>query len=103
MKAVAIYARIQHLLGDQATHDARAGDDDIGSGFAVHSHLSFVLHLNTEKGRGSRSNNCRDVFRAERDVAVLDDLERNLVLNLFDAEGWRRLVLDDEAPDLVIG
>ena len=36
-------------------------------------------------------------------MAVLDDLERNLFLNLFDAEGWRRLVLDDEAPDLVIG
>jgi hypothetical protein len=36
-------------------------------------------------------------------VAVLDDLERNFVLNLFDAEGWRRLVLDDEALDLVIG
>jgi hypothetical protein len=36
-------------------------------------------------------------------VAVLDDVERNLVLNLFDAEGCRRLVLDDEALDLVIG
>jgi hypothetical protein len=36
-------------------------------------------------------------------VAVLDDLEHNLDLTLFDAEGWRRLVLDDEALDLVIG
>ena len=36
-------------------------------------------------------------------MAVLDDLERNLVLNLFDAEGWRRLVLDDEALDSVVG
>ena len=36
-------------------------------------------------------------------MAVVDDLERNLLLNLFDAEGWRRIVLDDEALDLVIG
>jgi len=31
-----------------------------------------------------------------RDLAVLDDLQRNLVLHLLDAEPVRRLVLDDE-------
>ena len=36
-------------------------------------------------------------------MAVLDDLERNLVLDLLDAEAGRRLVLDDEALDLVVG
>ena len=36
------------------------------------------------------------------DHAVLDDLERNLVMNLFDAESGCRLVLDDEALDLVV-
>src|SRR6267378_4059165 len=39
----------------------------------------------------------------QRDVTVLDDLERNLVLDLLDAEAGRRLVLDDEALDLVVG
>src|SRR5882672_5471298 len=39
----------------------------------------------------------------QRDLAVLDHLERDLVLNLFDAEAGRRLVLDDEALDLVVG
>jgi hypothetical protein len=34
-------------------------------------------------------------------MAVLDDLERNLVLDLVDAEAGRGLVLDDEALDLV--
>src|SRR5208283_3516497 len=38
-----------------------------------------------------------------RDVPVLDDLERNLVLDFLDAEARRRLVLDDEALDLVVG
>ena len=33
----------------------------------------------------------------QRDVTVLDDLERNLVLDLLDAKTGRRLVLDDEA------
>jgi hypothetical protein len=36
-------------------------------------------------------------------VAVLDDLERNLVLDFLDAETGCRLVLDDEALDLIIG
>ena len=39
----------------------------------------------------------------QRDLAVLDDLERDLVLDLLDAEAGRRLVLDDEALDLVVG
>src|SRR5215470_12943784 len=39
----------------------------------------------------------------QRDLAVLDDLQRDLVLNLLDAEPGRRLVLDDEALDLVVG
>src|SRR5580658_5659389 len=38
----------------------------------------------------------------ERDVTVLNDLERNLVLDLVDTEARRRLVLDDEALDLVV-
>src|SRR6185436_1456705 len=38
----------------------------------------------------------------QRDLAVLDHLERNLVLDLLDAEAGRRLVLDDEALDLVV-
>ena len=36
------------------------------------------------------------------DLAVLDHLERHLVLDLLDAEAGRRLVLDDEALDLVV-
>src|SRR3984885_15511846 len=35
-------------------------------------------------------------------MAVLDHLERNLVLDLLDTEAGRRFVLDDEALDLVI-
>src|SRR5262249_21344254 len=38
-----------------------------------------------------------------RDLAVLDDLERDLVLHLLDAEAGRALVFDDEAFDLVVG
>src|SRR5258707_2220805 len=37
-----------------------------------------------------------------RDQAVLNDFERNLVLNLFDLEAGRGLNLDDEPFDLVI-
>jgi hypothetical protein len=36
-------------------------------------------------------------------VTILDDLEGNLVLDLFDAEARRRLVLDDKTLDLVVG
>src|SRR6185295_8402544 len=36
------------------------------------------------------------------DLSVLHDLERDLVLNLLDAEPGRSLVLDDKALDLVI-
>ena len=39
----------------------------------------------------------------QRDLAVLDHLERDLVLDLLDAEAGRGLVLDDEALDLVVG
>ena len=35
-------------------------------------------------------------------MAVLDHLERNLVLDFLDTEAGRGLVLDDEALDLVI-
>ena len=38
----------------------------------------------------------------QRNLAVLDHLERNLVLDLLDAETWRRLVLDDESLDLIV-
>src|SRR5437870_2946547 len=38
----------------------------------------------------------------ERDQAVLDDAERDLVLHLLDAEAGRGLVLDDEALHLVV-
>src|SRR6185369_17042662 len=44
----------------------------------------------------------RDPAILHRDFSVLHDLERNLVLNFFNAEPGRRLVLDDEALDLVI-
>src|SRR2546421_7675798 len=37
------------------------------------------------------------------DVAVLHDLERDLVLNLVNAEAGRGLVLDNESLDLVVG
>src|ERR1700730_6816747 len=37
-----------------------------------------------------------------RDQAVLDHAQRNLVLNLFDAESRRPLVLDDETLDLAV-
>src|ERR1700734_1332483 len=36
-------------------------------------------------------------------MTVLNDLERDLVLDLFDAKARRRLVLDDETLDLVVG
>jgi hypothetical protein len=36
------------------------------------------------------------------DQAILDDLERELVLNLLDAKPRSRLVLNDESFDLVI-
>src|ERR1700733_3181988 len=39
----------------------------------------------------------------QRDDAVLNDLERDLVLNLLDAESGRGLVLDDEALHLIVG
>src|SRR5262249_62191028 len=39
----------------------------------------------------------------QRDLAVLHNLQRDLVLDLLDAEPRRRLVLDDEALDLVVG
>src|SRR4029077_8929405 len=39
----------------------------------------------------------------QRDLAVLDHLEGDLVLDLLDAEARRGLVLDDEALDLVVG
>src|SRR3954471_525167 len=39
----------------------------------------------------------------ERNLAVLDHFQRNLVLDLFDAEAGRGFVLDDEALDLIVG
>src|SRR5947208_1937908 len=39
----------------------------------------------------------------ERDLAVLHDLERDLVFDLLDAEARRGFVLDDEAFDLIVG
>jgi len=36
-------------------------------------------------------------------VTVLDNLERDLVLDFLDAEAGRRLVLDDESLDLIVG
>src|SRR6202043_2164213 len=44
----------------------------------------------------------RHSYILQRDLAVLDHLERNLVLDLLDAEPGRRLVLDNEALDLVV-
>ena len=45
----------------------------------------------------------RDPAVLHRDLTVLDHLEGNLVLNLFDLEARRGLVLDDESLDLVVG
>src|SRR5262245_52337092 len=39
----------------------------------------------------------------QRDLAVLHNLQRNLVLHLLDAEPGRRLVFYDEALDRVVG
>src|SRR5207249_10220106 len=39
----------------------------------------------------------------QRDLAVLDHLEGDLVLDLFDTEAGGGLVLDDEAVHLVVG
>ena len=39
----------------------------------------------------------------QRDLTVLNHLERDLVLDLLDAEAGRGLVLDNEALDLVVG
>src|SRR5882724_1387736 len=44
----------------------------------------------------------RHAYILQRDLAVLDHLERNLVLDLLDAETGRRLVLDDESLHLVV-
>src|SRR5262249_7392615 len=45
----------------------------------------------------------RDPAVLYRELAVLDHLERNLVMHLLDCEPGRVLVLDDEAFDLVVG
>src|SRR5262249_20767426 len=37
-----------------------------------------------------------------RDQAILDYLERELVLNLFDTKARRRLVLNDESFDVIV-
>src|SRR6202041_1279507 len=39
----------------------------------------------------------------QRDLAVLDHLEGDLVLDLLDAESGRGLVLDNETLDLIVG
>src|SRR6266852_374504 len=44
----------------------------------------------------------RHPYVLQRDLAVLDHLERNLVLDLLDAETGCRLVLDDEALHLIV-
>src|SRR5882672_5103971 len=44
----------------------------------------------------------RHPYILQRNLAVLDHLERNLVLDLLDAETGRRLVLEDEALYLVV-
>src|SRR5258707_1947479 len=44
----------------------------------------------------------RQPYILQGDLAVLDHLERNLVLDLLDAETGRRLVLDDESLDVVV-
>src|SRR5262245_49438108 len=56
-----------------------------------------------ERPRAARQTICiRHPAVLHRDLAVLDDLERDLVLNLCNAKPRRGLVFDDEALDLVV-
>src|SRR4029077_5236155 len=57
----------------------------------------------TERVAGLQTVRFRHPHVLEGDLAVLDHFERNLVLNLLNAEAGRGLVLDDEAFDLVVG
>ena len=73
-----------------------------------HPGHSVARHLQDLRGVAERvaaleAVRLRHAAVLQGDVAVLDNLERDLVLNLLDAKAWRRLVLDDEALDLVIG
>src|SRR5271155_5623773 len=73
-----------------------------------HPRHGVACHLQHLRGVAERVATLEAVrFRnpnvLQRDVTVLDDLESNLVLDLFDTEARRRLVLDDEALDLVVG
>src|SRR5277367_1365036 len=73
-----------------------------------HPRHGVACHLQHLRGVAERVATLEAVrFRnpnvLQRDVTVLDDLEGNLVLDLFDTEARRRLVLDDEALDLVVG
>src|SRR4029077_17446371 len=44
----------------------------------------------------------RNAHVLQRDLAVLDDFQRDLVLHLLDAETGGRFVLDDESLDLIV-
>src|SRR5271170_4160013 len=75
------------------------------SGHPRHGVACHLQHLRgvAERVAALEAVRFRNPNVLQRDVAVLDDLQRNLVLDLFDTEARRRLVLDDEALDLVVG
>ena len=96
-------AELQPLLGVLERRLERA-HLDAGRGPAHH----VARHPQHARGIAERVAALQAVrFRhphvLERDLAVLDHLERDLVLDLLDAEAGRRLVLDDEAFDLIVG
>src|SRR5258708_14939813 len=75
------------------------------SGHPRHGVACHLQHLRgvAERVAALEAVRFRNPNIPKRDVTVLDDLEGNLVLDLFDTEARRRLVLDDEALDLVVG
>src|SRR5271169_4742411 len=75
------------------------------SGHPRHGVACHLQHLRgvAERVAALEAVRFRNPNVLQRDVTVLNDLEGNLVLDLFDTEARRRLVLDDETLDLVVG
>src|SRR5207247_4587829 len=75
------------------------------SRFPAHHVARHAQHARgvAEGVAGLKAVRLRHADVLQRDLAVLDHLERDLVLDLLDAETGRGLVLDDEALDLVVG
>src|SRR5438067_8443567 len=73
-----------------------------------HPGNGVARHLQNFRGVTERVTALKTVFFGhaaifQGDVAVLHDLERDLVLDLFNTEPRRGLVLDDETFDLIVG